>query len=265
MLERFREGVKLETEELARRERAGTLPPLFLGPRPSFVKSLLESRENEPLGVIAEYKRASPSAGDICLSLSCGEVARQYWEAGARAISVLTEKKWFKGDLEFLREAAEACPAPLLRKDFIAHPLQVRAAASTPASAILLIVRLTPAVDTLKTLIAEAERYGLDAVVEIFNGDELGVARKAGAKIIQVNARDLNDFRVNRTAALRLIENSPPKAGETWIAASGVTSPEDLSEAAKAGYRAALVGTALMRDARPGASLKRLLRKTDDY
>lgn len=257
-------GIAAEVEKWTRLEKEGRAPRPFAGSRAPFAETLSRKRGGEPLAIIAEYKRASPSRGDICLGLSPGEVAAQYWESGASACSILTEKQWFKGHGDYLAEAARFFPGPLLRKDFIAHTAQIRATAATPASAVLLIVRLTLFPDKLRELITEAAKYGLEAVVEIFAEEELAVAREAGAKIIQVNARDLASLKVDRSGALAIIRRNPPRVGETWIAASGVESGEHLREAAEAGFRGALVGTALMRDGRPGLALKRLLGKIND-
>lgn len=138
-------------------------------------------------------------------------------------------------------------------------PLQVEATAATPASALLLIVRLTPDPKDLRTLREQAESYGIDAVVEVFDKADLELARESGARIIQVNARDLETFHVDRQAGLDLIRDCPPLGEEVWIAASGVSEGVHLVEAAKAGFTAALVGTALMKDGRPGEAVSKLL------
>lgn len=127
---------------------------------------------------------------------------------------------------------------PLLRKDFILHPLQVRLTAATPASALLLIVRLTPDVRRLRGLRELAESFGMEAVVEIFSAEELVLARESGARVIQVNARDLDTLRVDRTACLNM--GAARRDGEIWIAASGMSEPDHLRRAAEAGFDAAL-------------------------
>ena len=147
----------------------------------------------------------------------------------------------------------------MLRKDFIFHPLQVAAALSTPASALLLIVRLTPDAGLLRELREQAEAGGMEAVVEVFDARDVALARESGANIIQVNARDLASLAVDRRACLALAKECPPREGELWIAASGMSCRSDLEEAAKAGFRAALVGSALMEHGRPGEALRALL------
>lgn len=264
-LERFRAAKAAELAALRRAAAAGTLPAPWAGPRPDFAAVLSARPSRGPLNVVAEYKRASPSRGVICEALTVEEVARQYAGAGAVALSILTEEEWFRGDLAFLARASRALEAaavpalPLLRKDFIFDALQVRATAATPAAALLLIVRLTPEAALLRDLREQAESYGMAAVVEVFDADDLALARESGARIIQVNARDLESLKVDRDAPLALIRALPPLPGEIWIAASGMDSFAHLELAAEAGYRAALVGTALMAAGEPGAALARLL------
>ncbi len=258
-LERFLKVKQEEVAELTHLEAQGRFPSAWTRPRPSFRETLLSSKAG-PLAVIAEFKKASPSRGVICASLEPEEVARQYAENGASCLSILTEEHFFKGDISYLARTAGVVPEmPLLRKDFIFHPLQVRATLATPASALLLIVRLTPDVAHLRRLREQAEEGGVEAVVEVFDADDLQRARAGGASIIQVNARDLATLRVDREACLRLIQENPPKPGELWIAASGMSCRQDLEEAAQAGYHAALIGSSLMEHGTPGRSLHRLL------
>jgi len=271
-LERFikaKEGEIAALERLIRDERAccegGPLCP-WKGRRPSF-RAALEAggKGKAALAVIAEYKKASPSRGVICETLDVEEVVRQYAQNGARAMSILTEEQYFHGNICFLPRAGKVEPSlPLLRKDFIFHPLQVTATLATPASALLLIVRLTPEASVLRSLREQAEAGGMDAVVEVFDEADLRLARESGAHIIQVNARDLATLKVDREACLRLIRENTPRPGELWIAASGMTCRADLEAAAEAGFHAALVGSALMEDGTPGLSLRRLLTGRDE-
>ena len=264
-LERFVAAKQAEIRELERLAGeassfapGGALCP-WGGERPSF-RAALERKGSAPLAVIAEFKKASPSRGVICEGLEPEEAARQYAENGASAVSVLTEEAYFQGDIRYLARAARAVPAvPLLRKDFLFHPAQVEATLATPASALLLIVRLTPDASVLRSLREQAEAGGVEAVVEVFDKADLLLARESGARIIQVNARDLATLKVDREACLRLIRECPPKPGELWIAASGMSCRADLEEASGAGFHAALVGSALMEDGTPGLSLRQLL------
>jgi indole-3-glycerol phosphate synthase len=194
--------------------------------------------------VIAEYKRASPSLGDIDLATTPEEAAASL--EAADGLSVLTEAERFKGDLAFIERAA-AFPGPILRKDFIFDPLQLRATAATKAAAVLLIVSLTPDPGLLSDLTALSKELNLEAVVEVFGPGELITARRAGAAIIQVNSRNLGDLSVDPRRALRLAKDEPPLPSETWIAASGMKTSGDLLRAAEIGYHGALVGTSIMR------------------
>ncbi len=260
-LNRFRTAKQEEIKKLQELEKSGNFPEIFVGSRPDFFKNLYTPQ----LSVIAEYKRASPSRGIICESLEVEEVTKEYIENGAHALSILTEEEYFKGNLHYLERSANIrntlnSLVPLLRKDFIFNTLQIHATAGTPASALLLIVRLTPNVLELRNLREEAEKYGIHAVVEIFNEDELQLARESGAKIIQVNARDLENFSVNTNICLDIIKKYPPLKNELWISASGIEASSQLLEAEKAGYHAVLVGSALMEKGTPGISLASLLK-----
>ena len=258
MLERFRAAKAAEVAFLEKLAASERLPPPFVGPRPSFSASL---RVKAPLAVIAEYKRASPSKGDINLTVEPEEAAGAYAMAGAGALSVLTEEAHFRGNLAYLGRMADP-GLPLLRKDFILHPLQVDQTAATPASALLLIVRM---LDTplLRDLILRSQEAGLEAVVEIFDEQDLLRARDAGASIIQVNNRDLNSLHVNLAASRVLVSQKKPK--EFWITASGIATHNDLASLLGLGFDAALVGSSLMSSGDPGGALAALLSPTQEF
>lgn len=251
MLDRFRSAKQREIAALKELAGSGALPQEYSGLRQSFRNTLSKSRQ----AVIAEYKRASPSKGDINLEAGPEEIAKAYAEAGATAISVLTEEDYFKGDIHFL-ERMSGPGLPLLRKDFIFDPLQVVQTASTPASAFLLIVRMLDTA-TLRELIQKGKEYGLEAVVEIFNREDLGKAREAGAEIIQVNNRDLDTLKVDLALSFEMIKEKVP--GEFWISASGIEKPEQLEKLLASGFDAALIGSSLMGGGKPGKALKRLM------
>lgn len=258
-LDRFHKAKQPEIALLRQLAELGQLASPFSGIRPDFADALRRGGKG-PLAVIAEYKRASPSRGVICRDLSVEDVASQYEKGGATCLSILTEEMYFDGTLDFLARAHEAAPqTPLLRKDFILDPLQVQATAATPTSAQLLIVRFTPQVSVLRMLREQAASHGIASVVEIFDAEDLRLARESGAEVIQVNARDLQTFAVDRGSCLKLIREFPPEGKELWIQASGVSKREHLIEAREAGYAAALVGTALMEHGQPGRALAELL------
>lgn len=257
MLERFRAAQMPAVERLRILERQGRLPEPFAGPRPSLAAAL---KNDGPGALIAEYKRASPSRGDINLGLEPEQAARAYAGAGAAALSVLTEETWFKGSIGYLGRMAGP-GLPLLRKDFLIHPLQVRETAATPASALLLIVRMLEDA-VLAAMLEETGTAGLEAVLEVFDRRDLDRAGKAlektGARpaIIQVNNRDLDTLEVDSQTSRELIDFRRP--GEVWISASGVEGPRDVAERAGLGFDGVLVGTALMVGADQQAALARL-------
>lgn len=252
-LQRF---IDAKQEELAALQRC--MPePLRLA-RPDFLAALqAPPSAGQPLHVVAEFKRSSPSAGVINNRLDPADVARQYAAGGATCMSVLTEEMYFTGHVRDLSAAAPA-GLPLLRKDFIFSELQVQQTFATPASAMLLIVALTPDVAQLRALRELAETQGIHAVVEVFTEQELELARLSGARIIQVNARNLETFCTDREEGLKLAAHRLP--GECWIAASAMSARPHLQAAAQAGYQAALVGTALMQGQSPLSNLQLLLQ-----
>uniref|UniRef100_I2PWJ2 indole-3-glycerol-phosphate synthase n=1 Tax=Desulfovibrio sp. U5L TaxID=596152 RepID=I2PWJ2_9BACT len=254
MLEKFRAAQAPAIKRLKALEAAEKLPMPLTGKRPSFSDALLA---HGPIAVIAEYKRASPSAGDINLGLSPREVAALYADAGAAAISVLTEEAHFKGSLDFL-EAISAANLPMLRKDFLLHPLQVAETAATKASALLLIVRMLTDPE-LSEMLALTYDAGLEAVVEVFDEADLNRAEAAGARIIQVNNRDLDTLETDLAVSRRMVARKRP--GRIWISASGITSRADVLGMATLGYNAVLVGTSIMAAPDPGAALAELTGK----
>ena len=259
MLEKFRAAKRPEIEKLMALAESGGLPPPLPGPRPSFSGAVLDRTvAGKRAAVIAEYKRASPSRGDINLGLSPDDVARTYAENGAACISVLTEEAYFKGSLGYLDEIARAAPGmPLLRKDFLIHPLQVAQTAAHPASALLLIVRMLD--DTaLADMLRVTYDLGLEAVVEVFDDKDLDRAEVHGAHIIQVNNRDLDTLTVDLAVSERLSARKRP--GRIWIAASGISRPDQAARMAQLGFDAVLVGASIMAGADPGATLAGLVQ-----
>lgn len=256
MLEKFRKEKEQEIIKLLNMVENGTMPEPYKKKRLPFGTALFS--ENF-ISVIAEYKRASPSRGVIRDDLDIETVACQYSTAKAAAISILTEENWFQGDIDFINRASNVTSLPILRKDFIFHPLQILATAATPASALLLIARMLPDSLSLGKLIKESRKYGLECVVEVFNQDDLNMARDSGATLIQVNARDLNSLKVDRSLCIDLINKNPPLKDEIWIAASGMDSSQHLNQAYNSGFSAVLIGTTLMKHPHPGKALELLL------
>lgn len=211
-----------------------------------------EALRGRLVGVIAEVKRRSPSAGRIREDLDAATHARQYADAGAAAISVLTNGPFFGGSLADLEAVAATVETPLLRKDFILFEEQLLEARASGASAVLLIARALDQ-DRLRRLHAEAESIGLEALVEVHDAAELDRALGAGSRIVGVNSRNLDTFEVDVDAAWWLLRDVPTDV--IAVAESGMRSVEDVTGAAAAGADAVLVGTALSAAAEPAALL----------
>lgn len=204
---------------------------------------------------ICECKKASPSKGLIAPDFPYLEIARQYEAAGASAISVLTEPKWFLGSPEYLREIAEEVRIPCLRKDFTVDPYMIYEAKLLGASAILLICAILDT-GTLEEYLKVADSLGLSAIVEAHDEAEVASAVSAGARIIGVNNRNLKDFTVDIHNSIRLRSCAP--AGTIFVAESGIRTPEDVEILRQNGVNAVLVGEQLMRAGSPKEELNRL-------
>jgi len=204
------------------------------------------------LSVIAEIKKASPSAGDIRLDADVENIAHSYQLAGASAISVLTERDFFKGSLADLEVVASRVKLPLLRKDFIIDEYQILEAGVAGASAVLLITQVLP-VKKLKNYFKLAESLGLDCLFEIHDKFELEKALEAGADIIGINNRDLKTFKVDINTSINLRKSIPP--GVLCVSESGIKNRSDLQNMTAAGFDAVLVGEALMRSSDLGELL----------
>lgn len=214
--------------------------------RPSFFHAL---KRKDRLTVISEIKRRSPSAGDIAASASAPEQARNYYNAGTDAVSVLTDQKFFGGTIQDLWEVNDLLRGrpdtpPTIRKDFFFHPIQVVEAAEAGASAILIIVAALPD-DEIASLQETANEAGLDSLFEVHNAGELERAMAFQPTIIGVNNRNLRTFKIDLATSEELIPQIPPKC--LRICESGITSPDDAARALSCGADALLVGEALMR------------------
>jgi indole-3-glycerol phosphate synthase len=219
--------------------------------RPSFRAALLRPT----VAVIAEVKRRSPSAGSIREDLDPGERAALYASHGAAAISVLTDGPYFGGSVDDLRAAAERCPLPVLRKDFILDEVQVLEARAAGASAVLLIVRVLGR-SRLVSLLRYAAQLGLDALVEVHTAAELATGIEADAGIIGVNSRDLDTFKIDVERAWDLLGRIP--RDRVAVAESGILGQGDVVQVAQAGADALLVGTALSASEEPARLLAEL-------
>jgi indole-3-glycerol phosphate synthase len=204
--------------------------------------------------VIAEVKRASPSAGAI-RDADPADQARAYERAGAAAISVLTERRHFDGSLLDVQAARRAVALPVLRKDFVVHPSQVLETRASGADAVLLIAAAVSELE-LKGLVAAAGDLGLVALVEAHGDEDLGRALATDAELIGVNARDLETLEVDVDRAIALLRRVP--SDRFPVAESGLSSEKDIARAVEAGARAVLIGEALMRAEDPVRTLREL-------
>lgn len=196
--------------------------------------------------LLAEVKRRSPSAGDIRPGADPVEVARAYVQGGAAALSVLTDRDYFGGDLAFLRAVRAAVDVPVIRKDFIIDPVQVWEARAAGADAVLLIVRILDQ-PLLADLHGLARELGMDVLVEAHTEAELGRALDAGATLVGVNNRDLDTFVTDLELSIRLTPGVP--SAVTYVAESGIRTAADVDRLGAAGVDAILVGESLMRQA----------------
>jgi len=219
------------------------------------VRSFRNALKAHSPAIIAEIKKASPSAGVIREDFDPVKIAEEYQGAGAAALSVLTEVQHFRGGLENLSRIRWSSKLPLLRKDFIIDLYQVVEARHAGADAVLLIAALlNPA--SLKELRTETERLGMDALVEVHNEAELDRALESGATLIGVNNRNLRTFEVSLDVSINLARKMPKDA--LAVSESGIRSADDLRRLSGAGYRGFLIGEHLMRAESPGKALKEL-------
>ena len=210
----------------------------------------------EPPALIAEVKRASPSAGMIAEDVNPSVLARGYQAGGAAAVSVLTEPRYFQGSLADLQAVRSSVSIPVLRKDFLIHPSQVIEARASGADAVLLIVAaLTDA--QLRALLEAAGDVGLATLVETHSDEDLRRALDSDAKLIGVNARDLETLEVDVAGALARVGRVP--ADRISVLESGISTRANVDAALEAGASAILVGEALMRADDPARAVRKLL------
>jgi indole-3-glycerol phosphate synthase len=225
-----------------------------VGPPRGFVSGLEKALQIGP-AVIAEIKKASPSAGVIREDFMPAEIAHSYAAAGAACLSVLTDRDFFQGDDLYLQRARAACALPVLRKDFIVDPWQVSESRAIGADCILLIVAALEQ-NLLADLLAQAKELGMDVLIEVHDEAEMERALSLEHDLIGVNNRDLNTFETSLATSERL--QAMLGSGQLLVTESGIKTREDVQRMQAAGINTFLVGEAFMREDDPGRALRGL-------
>jgi indole-3-glycerol phosphate synthase len=241
-IEQARRSVPFERLKDRARDAASTRP---------FLRAL----QSDGIGVIAEVKKASPSRGILVRDFDHVRLAKECERGGARALSVLTDQYFFKGEHRFIREIKQAVALPVLRKDFVIDEYQVFESRDIGADAILLIVSaLTP--DRLRSLFESARSLGMAVLVETHTAGEVALANSIAAELIGVNNRDLSTFEVSLDRSLELRPLIRP--GAIPVSESGIQSSGDVRALRDAGFRAVLVGESIITDMNPSDAIRRL-------
>lgn len=236
-----------QVDEVALRDRIDAV-----GPTRDFLAAL---RNPPAVSLIAEVKKASPSAGLIRADFDPVTIAETYAAAGAACLSVLTDERWFQGSPRFLSDIRDAVRLPLLRKDFVIDGYQLLEARAWGADAALLIVAILPPAE-LADLLARTRELELTPLVEVHTEEETDIAVAAGAELIGINNRDLKVFETNLATTFRLRERIP--ADRVVVSESGIKTPADVARLRAAGIDAMLIGEALMREADLGAKTREM-------
>jgi indole-3-glycerol phosphate synthase len=256
------EILRVKEQEVA---ELAAMPPVSRGgrgPRGGLVPTALARGAGNPLRLVTEIKRKSPSAGPLSTALSVPDRALTYARGGATMISILCDSRFFDGSWAHVAEARRALddaglPLPILAKEFIIDPRQIEEAAVAGADAVLLIARIVDPT-RLASLSSCAVTLGLEPLVEVVDEAEVRVALDAGARVIGVNARDLDTLEIDAARAARVLEAIPDDRIAVHL--SGLKTPEDISSVARTSSDAALIGEALMRADDPAPLLRDFAR-----
>ena len=249
--------VEQKKEEVSLLKRNGIiLPDPFVGKTPDksrgFKQALLDYKG---VSIIAEVKKASPSKGVICPDFDPVKIAKNYQSHGAQALSVLTDVNFFQGSLLYLMQVRNVVDLPVLRKDFIIDRLQIDEASAHGADAILLIASILDE-QQIRDFQQHAAGLGMDSLVEVHQEEELSKSLAAGAELIGINNRNLNDFSVDINTTFRLMKLIPPHI--PVVSESGLRNIQDIEALTKAGATAALIGETLMRAGEKSGLLRSL-------
>lgn len=255
--------VEQTREDLAKRKRKVSFTDFqsfenYEQDRRSFTDAL---HKKDSVSIIAEVKKGSPSKGIIREDFDPVKLAEAYFTNGASAISVLTDEPFFKGSLSYLKSISGISPVPLLRKDFIVEPYQVKEARAFGADAVLLIATICDG-NQLSELLAATKEFGLQALVECYHEEEIDRINWDEIEIIGVNNRNLATFEVDLHRGVNLLQKAPE--GVIRVSESGIHKPEDLTTLYENGIHSALIGEHFMRQKDVGISLKNFLNEFEN-
>jgi indole-3-glycerol phosphate synthase len=239
--------------EIIKRKQRGLYFRPFWDRSPFDLKGYLEK---EGFTIIAEIKRASPLKGSLRPDFDPLQIAKSYIQAGAKALSIITEEYFFYGSLEYLSAVRVLTDLPLLRKDFILDPVQIEEAKAFGADFVLLIASILTKED-LRELYNYAKKIGLSALVEVHEEEDLEKALSAGADVIGINNRNLKTLELSPGHAYTLFSLVPKNI--PVIAESGINTPDEVRALKEAGFKGVLIGTALVKAESPGHLLKRMV------
>ena len=254
----LQEILDLKKTELEEKSKVIPLERIQDSQRLYSVRNFYDALCSDSIQIIAEIKRKSPASGNINIHADPGRIAKSYAVHGAACISVLTDQKYFGGQLEFIQQAKAVVELPILRKDFIISEYQIWESFHAGADAILLIADAIER-HLLQDLHDLAIELGLHVLVETHSIDHLQWIYNLKPKIIGVNCRDLTNMRTDIAWFEKVINELPKES--IWVAESGIDSYADLQYISELGFQAALVGTSLMKSADPGIALAKLLYK----
>ena len=246
--------VERKREEVAALKKKGIQPPdAPIDPPRVFMQALIDAPN---VAIIAEAKKASPSKGVIAPDFDPVQIAVNYEQGGAHAMSVLTDVDFFQGSIAYIPLVRNSVDLPVLRKEFIIDPLQIEEAIAFGADAILLIAAILDTTE-LHEFRLQAEESGLDVLVEVHNEPELEKTLTAESRLIGINNRNLNDFTVDLATTFRLQRQIPAEI--PLVSESGISSREDMLRLQEAGITAALIGESLMRSSEQDKTLQTFL------
>ncbi|MBD3615780.1 MAG: indole-3-glycerol phosphate synthase TrpC [Gracilimonas sp.] len=254
--------VEQTTEDLYKRRKKVSFNDFnsfegFQRERISFSKAI---SGNETVSIISEVKKASPSKGVIRKNFDPVDIALRYEEGGASAVSVLTDQPFFKGDLEYLELISKRVQIPVLRKDFIVDPYQIKEARAFGADAVLIIVSITDGTQ-LDELLHASREFGLDALVECYDQHDFDRINFELINILGVNNRDLKNFEVDVHRGIEILQQAPE--GTVLVSESGLSTGADLALLKKNGIHSALIGEYFMRQDDPGQAVKNIIEQSE--